>query len=102
MIGYFAFFLSAILSSVDLADARVKPSRIGVLGASEEPRFSEIVAGLKRGLRELGYTDKTIEIVEGRVPRGDNARRSRPSTLLRTGEAQGASNKMLDCESASL
>lgn len=48
-------------------------SRVGILGAPEEPRFSEIVAGLTRGLREIGYTDKSLEIVEGRVPRGDAA-----------------------------
>jgi putative tryptophan/tyrosine transport system substrate-binding protein len=53
--------------------AQVSGSRIGVLGAPEEPRFSEIVGGLKRGLREIGYSDTTIEIFEGRVPRGDNA-----------------------------
>lgn len=59
--------------AANLAAAQVSGARIGVLGAPEEPRFSEIVAGLTRGLRELGYTDKNIEVVEQRVPRGDNA-----------------------------
>ncbi len=68
---YFVTILIAL--AVNPAAAQVSGSRIGVLGAPEEPRFSEVVAGLTRGLRELGYTEKTIEIIEGRVPRGDNA-----------------------------
>ena len=68
------YLVSLLLAfAVSPVDAQVSLSRIGILGAPEEPRFTEIVAGLTRGLRELGYTDKTIEIVEGRVPRGDNA-----------------------------
>lgn len=63
----------SILFSVGLADTQVSGSRIGILGAPEEPRFSEILTGLKRGLRDIGYSNKTIEIIEGRVPRGDNA-----------------------------
>ena len=62
-----------LASAISPVLAQVSGSRIGVLGAPEEPRFSEIVGGLKRGLREIGYSDATIEIVEGRVPRGDNA-----------------------------
>jgi putative ABC transport system substrate-binding protein len=52
---------------------QVSDAQIGVLGAPEEPRFSELVAGLKRGLRELGYSEQTIEIVEGRLSRDDRA-----------------------------
>ena len=70
-----AFLLSIlILFAVDPARGQVSGApRFGVLGAPEEPRFTEVVGGLKRGLRELGYTEKTIEIIEGRVPRGDHA-----------------------------
>ena len=68
------YLVSLLLAfAVSPVGAQVSLFRIGILGAPEEPRFTEIVAGLTRGLRELGYTDKTIEIVEGRVPRGDNA-----------------------------
>ena len=69
--AYFVLFLLTLACGP--AAAQVGGSRIGILGAPEEPRFSEIVAGLTRGLREHGYTDKTIEIIQGRVPRGDNA-----------------------------
>jgi putative ABC transport system substrate-binding protein len=48
-----------------------KVSRIGVLGAPEEPRFSEVVGGLKQGLRDLGYPEQAIEILEVRVARRD-------------------------------
>jgi putative ABC transport system substrate-binding protein len=52
------------------AGAQVRPARIGVLGAPEEPRFSEVVSGLKQGFRDLGYSEKVFEILETRVERG--------------------------------
>lgn len=52
------------------AQAQVRHARIGVLGAPEEPRFSEVVNGLRQGLRDLGYSEKSFEILEGRVERG--------------------------------
>jgi putative ABC transport system substrate-binding protein len=48
-------------------------ARIGLLGPAEEPRFSEIALGLKQGLREQGYRENAIHIVEGRTRRGDKA-----------------------------
>ena len=65
--------LVVVLLSVSPALGQVSDARIGVLGAPEEPRFSELVAGLKHGLRELGYSEQAIEIVEGRVLRDDRA-----------------------------
>ena len=47
--------------------------RIGLFGPAEEPRFSEIASGLKRGLREQGYREDAIHVVEGRTRRGDEA-----------------------------
>jgi putative ABC transport system substrate-binding protein len=43
------------------------------LGTAEEPRFSEILSGLKQGLREQGYREDAIQVVEGRTRRGDEA-----------------------------
>jgi putative tryptophan/tyrosine transport system substrate-binding protein len=60
-----------VLLLASLAPGQTRGTQIGVLGAPEEPRFSEIVAGLKQGLRELGVAEQSIDIVEGRVPRGD-------------------------------
>lgn len=50
-----------------------KESRIGVVGAPEEPRFSEVVAGLKKGLGELGYAPQAVQILEVKVGRADEA-----------------------------
>ena len=72
-IGALLSTLFLILFSFDLAQGQPSPARIGVLGAPEEPRYSEVVGGLKRGLRDLGYAEKAIEILEGRVGRGDRA-----------------------------
>jgi putative ABC transport system substrate-binding protein len=47
--------------------------RVGVLGPDEQPRFSEIVSGLKHGLREQGYPDGAVDIVQARTSRGDDA-----------------------------
>lgn len=48
-------------------------TRVGLLGPDEQPRFSEIAEGLKQGLREQGYAEGTIEIVQVLAPRGDTA-----------------------------
>jgi putative ABC transport system substrate-binding protein len=54
--------------------AESKPqARVGILGPEEEPRFSEIAGGLKEGLRDHGYSGESLQIAEGRVPRGDRA-----------------------------
>jgi putative ABC transport system substrate-binding protein len=49
------------------------PMRIGLLGPAEEPRFSEIAAGLREGLREHGYREDAIDVLERRTQRGDAA-----------------------------
>ena len=48
-------------------------ARIGLLAPAEEPRFSQIASGLKQGLREQGYREDTIHVIEGRTQRGDQA-----------------------------
>jgi putative ABC transport system substrate-binding protein len=54
-------------------EAQTRPRRVGLLGPAEEPRFSEIGGGLRRGLREQGFPDDAVEILGGRVERGDRA-----------------------------
>lgn len=61
-----AVFLCALL----LVPGAAVAQRIAVLGPDEQPRFSDIVSGLKQGLREQGYGEGAIEIVEARVERG--------------------------------
>jgi putative ABC transport system substrate-binding protein len=56
-----------------VAGAQSPAARIGLLGPDEEPRFSEIAAGLKQGLRQQGYLETSIHVVEGRTQRGDEA-----------------------------
>lgn len=53
-------------------EGQTPATRVGILGA-EEPRFSEVAAGLKQGLRDHGYSDRTVEILEAQVARGDKA-----------------------------
>lgn len=55
------------------AESQSPAARIGLLGPAEEPRFSEIASGLKQGLREQGYREDAIQVIEGRTRRGDEA-----------------------------
>ncbi len=48
-----------------------KELRIAVIGAPEEPRFSEIVAGLKKGLGELGYAPPLLVVQETKIARAE-------------------------------
>ena len=64
----------AIVHAPLAAESQSSAARIGLLGPAEEPRFSEIASGLKQGLREQGYREDTIHVVEGRTQRGDEAR----------------------------
>ncbi|MBI2540523.1 MAG: ABC transporter substrate-binding protein [Deltaproteobacteria bacterium] len=49
-------------------------ARIGVVGAPEEPRFSEVVGGLKKGMGEIGYAPQSVQILEVKVARRDASR----------------------------
>jgi putative ABC transport system substrate-binding protein len=80
--------VSVLLSALTVFSAEAqqpgKEARIGVVGAPEEPRFSEIVAGLKKGFGELGYDTQALHILEGKVARAkENAAKSMVEGLLR-------------------
>jgi putative ABC transport system substrate-binding protein len=51
--------------------AQDRARRIGILGPAEEPRFSQVAAGLERGLGEQGVSPERLEIVRAKVERGD-------------------------------
>ena len=63
----------AIVLAPRAAESQSPAARVGLLGPAEEPRFSEIASGLKQGLREQGYREDTVHVVEGRTQRGDEA-----------------------------
>jgi putative ABC transport system substrate-binding protein len=63
----------AIVLAPRAAEPQASAARIGLLGPAEEPRFSEMLSGLKQGLREQGYGEDAIHLVEGRTRRGDEA-----------------------------
>jgi putative ABC transport system substrate-binding protein len=60
-----------LVFGVVVAEAQERSGRIGLLGPPEEPRFSEVRDGLRQGLRDQGYTEHAIEILEARVTRRD-------------------------------
>ncbi len=65
-----ALGLGALIAGPGLVRGEAQPSRIGVLGPAE-PRFDELTNGLKQGLRDQGYAEGSVDILEGRVARGD-------------------------------
>ena len=78
--------LSAVLLALcGSAEAqRGKELRIAVIGAPEEPRFAEVVAGLKKGLGELGYTPPLLVLQETKIARtAETAAKSVVEGLLR-------------------
>jgi putative ABC transport system substrate-binding protein len=58
--------------------------RVGILGPSEEPRFSHVATGLRQGLLDQGHAAEAVELLESRVQRGDaNAARAAAAGFAR-------------------
>lgn len=70
----FSSLAAALLLAMFLlpASAQTGAARVGLLGPDEQPRFADIAAGLKQGLREQDYPDAKVQLIEIRVPRGEN------------------------------
>ncbi|HXG50348.1 MAG TPA: ABC transporter substrate binding protein [candidate division Zixibacteria bacterium] len=62
--------MSALLFPVSAAQAQ-NVSRIAVIGAPEEPRFSEVLSGLRKGLEQAGYTSESIHVEEVKIARAE-------------------------------
>jgi putative tryptophan/tyrosine transport system substrate-binding protein len=57
--------------------------RIGVLGPAEQPRFGDLVGGLRQGLRALGHEAPGPVLIEAPVARGDRAAAAAATQRLR-------------------
>jgi len=76
--------LLAAMACPFAARAQARAKRVAILGPAEQPRFSEVSGGLKRGLRERGFADADLDVIEFMVARGDQAAtRSNVETALR-------------------
>jgi len=72
---YAAFIIALVSAALVVVEVRAADVvRIGFLAPDEEPRYSQLLAGLRQGLRDLGHRDNELIVHEQRVPRGDNAR----------------------------
>ena len=58
-------------------------ARIGFIAPNEEPRYSELLTGLRQGLHALGHRDTELVLHEQRVPRGDRKRAAVAAETLR-------------------
>ena len=77
--------LAVVLLTFAPAEAQqAKTVRIAVIGAPEEPRFSDMVSGLKNGLADLGYAPQSLLVRELKIPRAEESTaKSRIEDLLR-------------------
>jgi putative tryptophan/tyrosine transport system substrate-binding protein len=72
--------------AVGSASAQARPRRIAILGPAEEPRFSQLAAGLEQGLGEQGFGLGSVDILKVKVVRGDSdAARMAVSRFLQSG-----------------
>ena len=66
------------------------PVTIGFVAPDEEPRYTNLLQGLRQGLRTAGVVADAVTIVEHRVARGDSAQALRAAESLRASNTQVA------------
>ena len=63
---------AVVLALCGSAEAQsAKELRVAVIGAPEEPRFTEVVGGLKTGLTERGYAPPLLVLQEMKIARAE-------------------------------
>jgi putative ABC transport system substrate-binding protein len=70
-VGIVAVGVTFMMCGAMATAQQTKEPRIAVIGAPEEPRFSEVVAGLKKGLGELGYAPPSLVVHEIKIARAE-------------------------------
>ena len=60
-----------VLAVIHPAEAQESKHVVAVIGAPEEPRFSDMVSGLKKGLDELGYGPPSLVIHQTKIARAE-------------------------------
>jgi len=64
------------------AFAFAAPASIGFVAPDEEPRYTNLLLGLRQGLHAAGAGADNVTIIEHRVPRGDSAKALRAAESL--------------------
>jgi putative tryptophan/tyrosine transport system substrate-binding protein len=60
-----------VIAFIRFAEAQQATHLVSVVGAPEEPRFSDMVSGLKKGLSEIGYSAPSLVIHQTKIARAD-------------------------------
>lgn len=63
-------------------------TRLGFIAPDEEPRYSDLLRGLRHGMHALGHRESELTIHEHRVARGDRNQAARAAQTLRRGHAR--------------
>jgi putative ABC transport system substrate-binding protein len=73
-----------VLAEIHPAKAQQVKHLVAVIGAPEEPRFSDMVSGLRKGLAELGYAPPSMVIHQTKIARAEEKNaKSLIETLLK-------------------
>lgn len=77
--------LVALGFAICTANAFAAPVSIGFVAPDEEPRYTNLLLGLRQGLDAAGVGTKNVNVVEHRVPRGDSAKALSAAQSLSSG-----------------
>ncbi len=80
----------ALLCALCAACAVAAPVSIGFVAPDEEPRYANLLRGLREGLDAAGLAAGDVTVAEHRVPRGDAARAARAAESLSAGRVSVA------------
>lgn len=72
------------------ACALAAPAAIGFIAPDEEPRYTNLVSGLRQGLQAAGVGGETALVIEHRIRRGDSAGALAAAGSLSAGNARVA------------
>ncbi len=88
---YAAFIIALVSATLLVFEMRAADVvRIGFLAPDEEPRYSQLLAGLRQGLRDLGHRDSELIVHQQRVTRGDKTRAAASAKTLQRDEVRVA------------
>jgi putative tryptophan/tyrosine transport system substrate-binding protein len=78
----------ALALTISTGVASAAPALIGFLAPDEEPRYTNLLLGLRQGLQAAGVGVDSVTIVEHRVRRGDQAQALGAAESLRAGHVR--------------
>lgn len=86
--GWSTRILAALGLVIYTAGVFAAPLSIGFVAPDEEPRYTNLLLGLRQGLDAAGVGAKNVHIAEYRVPRGNSAKALNAAQSLSAGRVR--------------